>query len=310
MSAQTNAAPSTERTDVESEPDEPELEIVIVTYGRADLVSRCLASVREFAPAATRTYVVDNNSPDDTASVVAEQFPEVELIARSTNDGFGVANNIALAKVTAPFVLVLNPDTELEANTLAHLLTVMREQPEIGVLGCRLITDDGTLDHAAKRAIPTPSAALKYFMLRALGRTGSDYVAPEVNEFGTGEVGAVNGAFMLIRTAAMRQVGLFDEEYWMYAEDLDWCVRFKEAGWMVWYDGTVTAHHVKGASAGSARSLKLNYHFHRSMAIFVQKHQRSRNELLNAAVIGGIWTRFALVAMRDGVRRAWARRRA
>jgi GT2 family glycosyltransferase len=103
---------------------------------------------------------------------------------------------------------------------------------------------------------------------------------------------------MLVRRSALSTVGGLDESYWMYAEDIDWCVRYRDAGWRVVYDGRVTALHVKGASSGKRRSLRLNYHFHRSMAIFYQRHLGPSNRgALKVLVIVAIWVRFALVQM-------------
>lgn len=283
------------------------LDVVVVTYGAATLVRRCLDSVIAHAPTGTRVFVVDNASPDGTADIVSEEFPQVELIRRSSNDGFAVANNVALRRSSAPYVLVLNPDAELEAGTLDHLLREMRQHPTVGVMGCRLLTADGALDHAAKRMIPSPGDAIRWFLPgRSAGR--SRYTAPAVDERGAGPVDAVNGAFMLIRRAALEEVGLLDEAYWMYAEDLDWCVRFRKAGWSVRYDGRVVAHHLKAGSSGKARSWRLNYHFHRSMDIFYRAHSATGNALFDGIVRCGIWARFLLVATTDQARRAAAKR--
>jgi N-acetylglucosaminyl-diphospho-decaprenol L-rhamnosyltransferase len=284
------------------------LQIVVVTYGRPDLVTRCLASVLRSTPARTSVHVVDNDSPDGTADVVAAGFPEVVLHRQASNSGFAVANNLVLADVAAQYVLLLNPDTEITPDVLDHLLGEMDAQPDIGVIGCRLVTEDGTLDHAAKRRIPSPWTAVRYFALRAVGRTGTAYTAPDVGELDVADVDAVNGAFMLVRAEAIREVGLLDRRFWMYAEDLDWCVRMRAAGWRVVYDGRVTAVHVKGGSSGRARPLRLNFHFHRSMALFYLKHQRA-NRLVDAAVVGGIWLRFALSSATSACSRGLARTR-
>jgi GT2 family glycosyltransferase len=209
-----------------------------------------------------------------------------------------VSNNQALALTTAPFILLLNPDTEASWPTIAHLLDQLKNDAGIGMIGCRLLLDDGSFDHAAKRRIPTPLQALQYFASRVLGRKVGNYVANNVPETGVGDVDALNGAFMLATRQALSTVGGLDESYWMYAEDLDWCVRFRDAGWRVVYDGRVTALHVKGASSGKRRSLRLNYHFHRSMAIFYRCHLAPSNPgAFNGLVIVAIWARFAFVQM-------------
>ncbi len=285
------------------------LDVVVVTYGAQDLVRACLRSVRDHAPAGSRVQVVDNASPDGTADVVAAEFPEVELLRQPGNSGFAVANNRAVRRSDAPYVLILNPDAQLEADTLPHLLAVMADDERIGVLGCRLLKADGTLDHAAKRMLPTPGDALRYFVPARLRRRASRYTAPHVGERDVAEVDAVNGAFMLVRRAAVDEVGLLDESYWMYGEDLDWCARFRQRGWKVVYDGRVVAHHLKAGSSGAARPWRLNYHFHRSMDVFFRRHTSSGRALVDLPVRAGIWARFVLVASRDELRRAVARSR-
>ena len=280
-------------------PTSPLVDVVMVTYGRADLVRRSLSSLLTSSPAgALRVTVVDNNSPDNTPDVVAAEFPQVRLLRRTDNPGFAVSNNQALALTTAPVVLLLNPDTEARWPTIEHLIDQLTNDASIGMIGCRLLLDDGSFDHAAKRSIPNPFQALQYFTSRALGRKDGNYVANNVAETGVGDVDALNGAFMLVTRQALGTVGGLDERYWMYAEDLDWCVRFRDAGWRVVYDGRVTALHVKGASSGKRRSLRLNYHFHRSMAIFYRRHLGPTNRgAFNVSVIVAIWGRFVLVQM-------------
>lgn len=289
------------------------LDVVIVTYASRNLIRACLDSLYEFAPSIPmRVFVVDNNSPDDTVAVVETEFPSATMIARPTNDGFAVGNNVALRASEAPYVLVLNPDTRLEPGTLDHLIGEMERDLTIGVLGCRLLTADGSLDHAAKRSFPSPVTAAKYFMLKAVGRTGSDYVRPDIADDDVADVDAVNGAFMLIRGDALKQVGPLDEKYWMYGEDLDWCARFLKAGWRVVYDGRVVAHHIKGGSTSGRRPLKLNYHFHRSMVLFYRDHVSTGRRAADLAVAGGVWARFgatsAVSAVETAIRKFSERR--
>ena len=169
-------------------------------------------------------------------------------------------------------MLCLNPDTRVTPGALDRLLDLMEEHPEVGISGCRLELETGAFDYAAKRSFPTPLSALGHFT--GLGRRRESgvlaaYRAPEVE---SGPVDAVNGAFMLIRRSALDEVGLFDEGYWMYMEDLDLCYRFAEAGWVTWYEPSATVIHVKAGSSGPVRSPKLNYAFHYGMFRFYRKH--------------------------------------
>jgi N-acetylglucosaminyl-diphospho-decaprenol L-rhamnosyltransferase len=271
-----------------------ELEIVIVSHGAAGLLRRCLESLRAHPPAtASMTVtVVDSGSPDSTPEMVAAEFPEVTL-HREANVGFSAANNLALRDSSAEFVLLLNPDTEVYAGTLDAGLARLGADPEIGMVGVKLVTESGELDHACKRSFPTPLSALAHFtgIGRRAGASGalSQYRATVLGDDEAGEVDAVNGAFMLCRTEAVREVGLLDEGYWLYMEDLDWCHRFWDAGWKVFYEPAGTALHVKGGSSGRRRAPRQEIAFHRGMGRFYRRFDApAANPLLNAAVYAGI----------------------
>ena len=283
----------------------PALEVVIVSFRSYPILRRCLQSLRQNVVDALPVviHVVDNASNDGTAEAVDLNFPEVVLHRQPTNSGFAAGNNLVLRTIDAPFVLVLNPDTEVPAGILEHLLAVLEQDESVGMIGCRLVRDDGTFDHASKRSFPSARDAAHYF-LRHGPASRSNYLAHEVGEFGFGRVDAINGAFMLIRTSAMRQVGYFDERYWMYAEDLDWCKRFADAGWKVLYDGRTSALHLKGGTTGTHRDLRLNWHFHKSMAIFYRSHNAGHNRALDALVYCGIGARMCVMAFHGVVHRA------
>jgi N-acetylglucosaminyl-diphospho-decaprenol L-rhamnosyltransferase len=245
--------------------------------------------------------------------MVRREFPWVALEALSWNSGFTVANNIALRRTRAPFVLLLNPDTEVTEGALDHMVRAMRERPDVGMASCRLVQRDGTFDHAAKRSFPTPVGALAHFL--RVGRYDwapkwlQQYRAPELDEFDQGEVDAVNGAFMLARREALEEVGLLDESYWIYMEDLDWCFRFRRRGWKVWYDGRVSIVHVKGGTTvherkrARHRGLRHTVAFHRSMGRFYRKFYSGKNPLLDLAVYLGIGIKFLIATSRSTVAR-------
>jgi N-acetylglucosaminyl-diphospho-decaprenol L-rhamnosyltransferase len=287
----------------------PSLDVVIVAYRCRDLLRICLASVFEHSPRrAMRVFVVDNASGDGTPAMVRETFPAVELLVNSSNRGFSAANNVAIRAGDGDYVLALNPDTELTAGALERLCALMDARPEVGICGPALVQADGSPDHAARRSFPTPLSALGHFSgIGRRRRSGAlaAYRAPEVD---SGPVDAVNGAFMLIRRLALDQVGLFDEGYWMYMEDLDLCYRFAEAGWTTWYEPSVRVGHLKAGTSGKHRSLRLNHAFHRGMARFYRAHYAAdNNPLLNLAVYAGIALKLAASALRSAAARALAR---
>jgi N-acetylglucosaminyl-diphospho-decaprenol L-rhamnosyltransferase len=291
----------------------PAVDVVIVSYRSQDLLRSCLTSLRAYPPdLGAHIWLVDNASQDGTAEMVRAEFPEVELIASKTNRGFSAANNLAIRQGRAPYVLVLNPDTRLTLGALDRMLELLDANPSIGIAGCRLELEDGTFDHAARRSFPTPLGALGHFT--GVGRRSNvpgwltQYRAPAIE---SGAVDAVNGAFMLIRRHALDEVGLFDEGYWMYMEDLDLCFRFAQAGWPTWYEPSVTVLHVKAGSSGRYRSPRLNYAFHYGMYRFYRKFQASeRRALMNGAVYLAIAGKLGLSIARNAVLRRVAIARA
>jgi N-acetylglucosaminyl-diphospho-decaprenol L-rhamnosyltransferase len=286
----------------------PGLDVVIVSYRSRDLLRDCLASLCEHAPdGPVAVHVVDNASGDGAADMVAVEFPGTDFVEEGENLGFARATNIGIRRGEHPYVLALNPDTRIGSGVLDDLLAVMEARPEVGILGCRLELEDGRLDHAGRRSFPTILGALGHFT--AVGRHArspralAQYRAPEVVG---GPVDAVNGAFMLIRRAALEHVGLFDEGYWMYMEDLDLCYRFGQSGWVTWYEPSVAVTHVKHGTSGNIRSPRLNVAFHYGMLRFYRTHYaRTRNPLVNGAVYAGIGLKLALSLGRNELRRRW-----
>jgi N-acetylglucosaminyl-diphospho-decaprenol L-rhamnosyltransferase len=279
----------------------PELEVVIVSHGAEALLRRCLRSLEEhpLAGGEMRVAVVDSGSPDGTPEMVEREFPRVRLL-RQGNIGFSAANNLVLRESEAAAVLLLNPDTEVYAGTLDAALARLRSEPRIGMVGVKLVTESGELDHACKRSFPTPLSALGHFT----GVGGSQYRAGHLGDDEPGEVDAVNGAFMLCRAEAVREVGLLDEGYWLYMEDLDWCHRFWDAGWKVFYEPAGVALHVKGASSGGRRAPRQEIAFHRGMGRFYRRFEApEHNPLLNTAVYAGVGAKLAVSLARTALAR-------
>ena len=279
---------------------------MIVSHGAGDLLRRCLHSLEEHPPSVPmKVTVVDSGSPDDTPEMVEAEFPAVRLI-RLGNVGFSAANNLVLAESTNPDApsayLLLNPDTEVFEGTLDAALARLESDPGVGMVGVRLVTPDGGFDHASKRAFPTPLSALAHFT--GLGRLPgapdrlSQYRATWLEEDEAGVVEAINGAFMLVRKEALPEVGLLDEGYWLYMEDLDWCRRFGEAGWEVFYDPAGEALHVKGGTSPARRKLRQEIAFHRGMGRFYRRFDAPGNPgILNLVVYLGIAAKLAASLM-------------
>lgn len=265
------------------------VDVVIVSFRCRELLKDCLASLaRSTSDVQLRVVVVDNASHDGTVSMVRERFPWVEVKEQAGNFGFARSVNCALEECSGDFVLLLNPDTRLEVGVLERLLAKMRVEPSIGMIGCRLVRSSGEFDHASKRDLPSRADAISYVLNGILRWDRRPrYLAPDVDEFGCGDVGAISGAFMLVRRTAVLEVGLLDERYWMYGEDLDWCNRFWRQNHRIHYCGNVSILHVKGGSAGKIRGGKTNWHFHRSLWLYYRDYL-SHDSLSDTVVLGGI----------------------
>jgi GT2 family glycosyltransferase len=270
-----------------------DLGIVIVNWNTRDLLLRCLETV--FASEGGLQYrvvVVDNASTDGSADAVRQQFPAAEVIASEINGGFSYGNNLGLRHLgfrgagdvdaDAPrYALLLNPDTEVEPGSLAGMTRYMDAYPEVGVAGPKLVLPDGSLDLACRRSFPTPAVAFYRFSglakLFPKSPRFARYNMTFVDVDQELEVDSVVGAYMQVRREAIERVGLLDETFFMYGEDLDWAFRVKNAGWKVMYHPQVTVKHVKRAA--SRRSKKAQMEFTRAMLLFYRKHYRKTTPL-------------------------------
>ena len=234
-------------------PDLPVLAIIIVAYRSRDELPACLGSLPAQVLGRPVEVCVVNNSPGDgVAAWIASAFPAVRLIEIGQNLGFGRANNLGYRATTGECVLFLNPDTIGNAAALEHCVRRALAEPEIGLISPRLEQADGTMDLACRRSIPT----LWDGFCRASGlaakfpRTAwfAGYNLTHLPVDGTYDVGAINGAFMLGRREVFEKVGQFDENFFMYGDDLDLCIRVARAGYRIVYDGRQAITHLKGLS--------------------------------------------------------------
>ena len=297
--------------------EEIDLAIVIVNYNASTLLSGCLASV--FASAGDFSYtvcVVDNGSSDGSVAMMRDRFPQAGLILSETNLGFSAGNNLALRQLglserrpvpTRPlprYTLLLNNDTVLPANALADMIQFMDGRPDLGVAGPRVRRPDGTLDLACRRSFPTPWVSFcrmtRLSRLFPRSKRFNAYNLSYLPEDAVHPVDSVVGAYMQVRTQAILEVGLLDEAYFMYGEDLDWAKRIKSAGWEVWYNGEVEITHVKEAS--SRRSRKARRAFYEAMWIFYRKHYRANSSWMLDKLI---WLSISLIGGVDIAIRLW-----
>ena len=266
-----------------------ELSVVIVSYNVRDLLEGCLDSVKAAAEGIeVETFVVDNASHDGSPSMVHGRHPGVRLIALEENIGFSGANNLALRRAGGRYVLLLNPDTVLDPDVFTKMTAYMDAHPDVGMVSCKLVTGEGGLDLACRRSFPS----LWDGFCRASGlsarfpgsRLFARYNLTYLDEDETHDVEAVNGAFMFVRREALESVGLLDEDYFMYVEDLDWCFRFREAGWRVVYHPKARCLHLKGQSGKQKPRAMIRALFD-STALFYRKHYFPRINLLHQVLL-------------------------
>ena len=242
------------------------LSIVIVSYNVRTYLEQCLQSVQKaLVGIEGEVFVVDNHSEDDSVAVVRTDYPWVRLIESPENVGFARANNIAIRQSEAEYVLLLNPDTVVEENTLRQSLAFMDSHPEAGGAGVMMHNADGTLAPESRRAIPTPWVSC----LKMLGFTKRYYMS-HLPWDQPSQIEVISGAFCLLRKKALDEIGLLDETFFMYGEDIDLSYRLLKGGWQNWYL-PYSIIHFKGKSTQKS-DYRYVHIFYQAMLIFFRKH--------------------------------------
>ena len=271
--------------------NEMELEILILSYNTRELLGDCLSSIyQKIRGIEFGVIVVDNGSGDNSTEMIKTEFPQVKLIENRDNLGFARANNQAIRQSGARYLLLLNPDTSLANNSCSEMLRFMDEHPEVGILGCRLLNTDGTIQPSnssfpnlfteflrifqLKRLIPGPGLREKVGerLSGILGSTLREYFRVYWDSDRTREVDWVSGACLLVRRKAVEDVGVLDESFFMYYEDADWCYRMRRGGWKTCYFPFFEIIHYVGKS-DSQFNLRTFLERHKSMYHYFRKHQ-------------------------------------
>jgi len=271
----------------------PDLSVIIVNWNVRDLLRRCLHSILASLPACQlEIIVVDNGSTDGSAEMVRTEFPQVHLIANPDNRGFTGANNQGLAVARGRYVLLLNPDTEVVGDALETMVAFADAHPDVGVVGPQLLNPDGTVQ-SSRRRFPTLATALlestwlqPYAPRRLLAR----YYVLDRPDDEVQDVDWVIGAALMARREAVEQVGPLDEGFFMYSEELDWCRRFRAAGWRVVYLPTARIIHHEGKSSEQVLPAR-HIHFQTSKIRYFRKyHGPAAAEALRWFLLGNyLW---------------------
>ncbi|WP_461436294.1 glycosyltransferase family 2 protein [Methanosphaera sp.] len=272
-----------------------DLSIIIVNFRTYDLTKQTIISVLDTVKNIEyEILVVDNDSADGSLEKLIQDFKNeslVKFIKNNHNDGFAVANNLAFKEAKGEYTLLLNSDVIVNDRTINESLDYIKGNKNIGILGCKVVLPDGTLDKACRRSFPT--FKVSFYRMSGLSKLFpnskrfNQYNLSYLDENGVYPVDCVVGAFMLIDSEVMRKCNGLDESYFMYGEDIDLCYKVKELGYEVYYFGKYDIIHYKGASGKNKRLL---YEFYKSMEIFYNKHYKKEDSfVINIITYVSIW---------------------
>ncbi len=253
-----------------------DLSIIIVSWQVKDLLEKCLTSIYENQDKLTlEIFVIDNASNDGSVEMVKANFPEVNLITNINNLGFAAANNQGVKKAHGKYILVLNPDTRILEDTLSKMVDFMEKNYKVGITGCKHLNQDLTIQHSVRR-LPTILPILLILTKLAKIVPGlpvlRHYLAAEFDYKITQPAEQVAGSFFLIRRETIEEVGLFDERFFLWFEEVDYCKRAKEAGWQIWYEANAEIIHYGGQSFTQKLTFKKQQLFFRSAWTYFKKH--------------------------------------
>ncbi len=253
-----------------------DISIVIVNYNVKDYLIQCLRSIdNSISNLKIQTIVVDNNSTDGSIDFLTPLFPDVTFVQSSINLGFSKANNLGFKYSNSKYILILNPDTIISENTLDVMFEFMEANSNVGLAGCKVLNPDGSFQLACRRGFPTPWVAFtKLFGLQKLfpkSKLFAGYNLTYLDENETNDVDALIGAFMFVKTDLINQINGFDEDFFMYGEDLDLCYRIHKLGYKIKYLPQTTIVHFKGESTRRSNIDEL-HHFFEAMKIYAEKH--------------------------------------
>jgi len=283
------------------------LSIVILNYNTQDHLKRCLQSIKQVKDNIKKeVIVIDNASSDQSITIVKKYFSWVKLITSDKNLGFAAGNNLGLKKAKGEYVLLLNSDTKVFKDTFTKMIKYMDQNPQVGISTCRVELTSGKLDPACHRGFPTPLNAFTYF-------SGLERLFPRFKPFAgyhqgwkdlsiIHEIDCPSGAFFLTRNKIIKKIGLLDERFFIYAEDIDWALRIKKAGHKIMFVPTTKILHYKkvsgrkktqkGKVTKDARKIRrtTSFYFFETMKQFYNKHYKNKYPfIIRWLVLSGIW---------------------
>lgn len=265
-----------------------QLSIVIVNYNAKLLLEQCLVSLQKATTGIiSETIIVDNNSTDGSRNYLPSKFPEVKYVFNEENTGFTKACNQGAKLCSGKYMLFLNPDTLLPADSLGRCISFFEKTADAGAVGVRMTNGDDKFLKESKRAFPSP--ATSFFKLFGLAfifpasRILAGYYMPHLPEKEIHPVDVLSGAFMIVKREVFEKAGGFDETFFMYGEDIDLCHRIQQSGYKNYYLGTVTISHLKGGS--TVFNYQYIQNFYGAMRLFVKKYYAGKSQALFASFL-------------------------
>lgn len=287
----------------------PSVSAVVVNYNAGQYLESC---IRSLLPQVDEILIVDNCSTDGSLNIFINQYSsetKLKIIRNDSNLGFAAACNIGINHVRGGYILFLNPDCIIEDHVVTHLAEALGGDASIGMVGGLLLNPDGTEQGGSRRAIPTPwrsfvrAFGLNHFADRWPKLFFDFYLYNQPLPQQPIEVEAVSGACMMVKQTAIKEVGLWDDGYFLHCEDLDWCMRFHQSGHKVMFVPHAKVLHSLGVCSRS-RPIFVEWHKHRGMIRFYKNHfRRQYPGVLMWLVVIGVWLRFGMVITRHGIGR-------
>ena len=262
-----------------------DLSVVIINYQTFELTRDTINSILKYSyPFSYEIIVVDNASRDDSLDKLKDYFKDlVKFISSKQNNGFAAGNNQGLKLASGKYVLLLNSDTLVWQNTLEDIYNYMEDNPNVGACGCRILLANGNLDRACKRSFPNIKNSFYRLFHIPTNSSKNDYNL-DLPDNEIYEIECLTGAFMFIRQKCLDSVGLLDETFFMYGEDIDLCYRIKQDNWKIVYYGKAIITHFKGASS-KKQKFKLIYEFYRAMYIYYKKHLSNTTSFIISLIV-------------------------
>jgi hypothetical protein len=277
-----------------------DVSIVITTYNSRDYLKICIDSIKNNTPKYSREMiVVDDASTDGTQELVQKQYPEINYIRNSENIGYVRSNNIGIRASKGRYVLCLNNDALVLDGAINKLIDFMEINKNAGADGPKLLNSDKTIQLQCRRSFPAPMSSLYYFSglssLFPKNKLFGKYLLTYLDDKSTMEVDCLCGAAMVVRRDVLDKVGLMDESFFMYGDDIDWCYRIKQAGWKIYYVPEAEMIHYGGRGGSRKQSYRNIFEFYRAMTVYYRKHYAKKFFLpVNWLVYAGIWLKCAV----------------